>query len=74
MTADRMALNQEMIIEKLDSSELTLNLMELGFLPGKKIRLLIIAPLKDPMAFFLDNSIVALRKSEARLIQVSPIH
>ncbi len=57
-------------INKIIPSELTLHLMEMGFLPGKKISLLQKAPLKDPLAFRLENTVIALRKSEAALIQV----
>lgn len=57
-------------IDKLLPSELTLHLMEMGFLPGKRISLLQKAPLKDPLAFKLENTVIALRKSEAALIQV----
>lgn len=69
-TADQINHGEWATIEKIVSSELTLHLMEMGFLPGKKISLQQSAPLKDPLAFKLENTIIALRKSEAALIQV----
>jgi ferrous iron transport protein A len=44
--------------------------MELGFLPGKEITLKFSAPMGGPMAFKLDETILALRKNEASLIEV----
>ncbi|GGF28877.1 FeoA family protein [Echinicola rosea] len=69
-TADTIQQGEVAIIDKILPSELTLNLMEMGFLPGKRISLLQRAPLKDPMAFRLGNTVIALRKTEAQLIEV----
>lgn len=44
--------------------------MELGFLPGKKITLKHAAPGGGPLAFRMEDTLLALRKSEAALIQV----
>ncbi|MEX2592993.1 MAG: FeoA family protein [Anditalea sp.] len=70
MTADQIKKGDNAQIEVLVPSELTLHLMEMGFLPGKKIKMLQQAPLEGPMAFKLENSVIALRKSEAQLIRV----
>lgn len=70
MTADQMKKGGNAHIKSLTSSELTLHLMEMGFLPGKQIKRLQQAPLEGPIAFKLENSVIALRKSEAQLIQV----
>ncbi len=69
-TADQIKKGETAIIDRIAADELTLNLMEMGFLPGKKISLLQKAPLKDPLAFKLENTVIALRKSEAKLIEV----
>ncbi|MDN3669279.1 FeoA family protein [Echinicola jeungdonensis] len=69
-TADQIKKGETAIINRVTPDELTLNLMEMGFLPGKRISLLQKAPLKDPMAFKLENTVIALRKSEAKLIEV----
>ncbi len=70
ITADTMPLSRSAIIREISDSPLKINLMELGFLPGKKIRLNHIAPRGGPMAFRMEDTILALRKSEAILIQV----
>lgn len=70
MTADQIQKGGNAHIEILTPSELTLHLMEMGFLPGKQIKMLQQAPLEGPIAFKLENSVIALRKSEAKLIRV----
>lgn len=70
MTADKLPISKSAIIQSIADSPLKINLMELGFLPGKTITLHHIAPLSGPMAFKLDETILALRKSEAALLDV----
>jgi ferrous iron transport protein A len=69
-TADQISVTQTVIIREIVDSPLKLNLMELGFLPGKSITLRHSAPMGGPMAFQLDETILALRKNEASLIKV----
>jgi ferrous iron transport protein A len=73
MTADTLPLNKSGKILEILSSPLKINLMELGFLPGKKITLQHLAPSGGPMAFQMDETLLALRKSEAALIRVEQI-
>ena len=70
MTADQFTKGAQALIKDLVPSELTLHLMEMGFMPGKRIAFLHQAPLQGPIAFKLENSVIALRHAEARLIQV----
>ena len=44
--------------------------MELGFLPGKYITLQHKAPSGGPLAFQMEETLLALRKSEAELIRI----
>lgn len=74
MTADQIRKGAQALIDDLVPSELTLHLMEMGFMPGKRIELLHQAPLQGPIAFKLENSVIALRHSEAKLIQVLMDH
>ncbi|MDR7129599.1 ferrous iron transport protein A [Algoriphagus sp. 4150] len=70
ITADTIPHTRAAIIREISDSPLKINLMELGFLPGKIITLHHTAPLGGPMAFKLEETILALRKSEASLIEV----
>jgi ferrous iron transport protein A len=47
-----------------------INLMELGFLPGKQLTLQHRAPSGGPLAFQLEETLLALRKNEAALIRI----
>ncbi|MCA1764340.1 MAG: ferrous iron transport protein A [Cryomorphaceae bacterium] len=69
-TADTINPHQSAEIVDLDSGDTGQRLGELGFWPGKSIELLSSAPFGGPLAFQIDNTIVALRRDEARLIRV----
>jgi ferrous iron transport protein A len=73
LTADTLKPNQQVEILELVDSEVGQRLGELGFWPGKSIKLVISAPFGDPLAFELDNTLIALRREEARLIRVKPV-
>jgi len=49
---------------------LTQRLMEMGVAPGAKVRLVRLAPLGDPLEIEVNDSLLALRKTEARLVLV----
>ena len=49
-------------------------LMEMGFIPGEEILVVKNAPLKDPVEYRILNYDVTLRRSEAKLIEVDPLH
>ena len=70
VTADSLAKNDIAEILELGDGDTAQRLGEMGFWPGKKIQLLVEAPFRDPLAFQLDNTVIALRKEEARLIRV----
>ncbi len=46
-------------------------LLEMGFVPGKTVRVIKKAPLRDPVEYFVMGYHVSLRNSEAQLIEVS---
>lgn len=56
-----------------DGADLARRLMELGFVPGEKIRMLKRGmPGGEPLAIRVGNSTFALRRFEAALIAVQP--
>jgi ferrous iron transport protein A len=73
MTADSIPLNHSGKILEILPSPLKINLMELGFLPGKYITLHHQAPSGGPLAFQMEETLLAIRKSEAKLIRVELI-
>lgn len=48
-----------------------LRLMEMGLVPGAPVRVVKTAPLGDPMQVCINNYHLALRRTEARSIQVT---
>ena len=46
-------------------------LMELGLLPGTRIEVVRVAPLGDPIELFARGCFLSIRKSEARLVDVT---
>lgn len=71
MTADQIKKGQTVILESITASPLTLNFMEMGIMPGKKLTLMRKAPLNGPMAFLIEGNIIAMRVKEAKLLNVS---
>lgn len=70
ITADSIRTNETVEILDLDMNDTGQRLSEMGFCPGKCIQLIISAPFGDPLAFQVDNTVIALRKAEAKLIRV----
>lgn len=47
-------------------------LLEMGFIKGRKVRIVKYAPLKDPMEVQLGDAYISLRICEAEMIEVEP--
>ena len=47
--------------------------MEMGFVKGREISMVLNAPLQDPIKFQLMDYEISLRKSEAKLIEIEPL-
>ncbi len=61
-------------ILKVEAKEtLKKRLMELGFLPGRHLKVIRNAPLKDPIEIEIMGYLLAIRKSEAEYILVEKI-
>jgi len=61
------------VIEDFCLDVIPLNLLEMGCLPGKKVRLLQVAPLKDPLYIKVNGSHLAIRKDMANLINITKL-
>lgn len=51
-------------------SSLCSQLLEMGFTPGQAVALVASSPFRDPLAFSLRGTVIALRRHEARCILV----
>lgn len=61
------------IIEDFSLDIIPLCLLEMGCLPGKEVRLLQVAPLKDPLYIKVNGSHLAIRKEMASQINITKI-
>ncbi|MCH5236333.1 MAG: ferrous iron transport protein B [Muribaculaceae bacterium] len=61
------------IVKILGHGAFRKRVMEMGFVKGRQITMVLNAPLKDPIKFHLMDYEVSLRKSEAHLIEIEPL-
>lgn len=60
---------------RVEDQHLVLRLMELGFVPGERVRIVAEAkPGRDPLAVRVGHTTFALRRYEAAFIRVTPWH
>jgi len=73
MTLDELTAGQEGTILDidLDGAELQ-RLLDMGFVEGTRVRMIRNAPLFDPLDVKLRGYLVALRRNEARAVEVEP--
>ena len=63
--------NEEGVIKKIENNQLIKRrLIEIGIVPSKKIKVISIAPLGDPVKVDIEGFEVSLRKQEADIIYV----
>ena len=61
------------IVKILGHGAFRKRVMEMGFVKGREITLVLNAPLQDPIKFHLMDYEVSLRRSEARMIEIQPL-
>lgn len=49
-------------------------LLDLGFVPGAEVEVTISSAFNDPTAYLIKGGLIALRRTQARKIHISPIH
>ena len=69
----QLRIGQEAIIESVEDQDIYLKLLDLGCLPGEKVKLAFVAPLGDPIAIQVSGSILSLRKEDAKSILILPL-
>ena len=65
---------EEAIIQDIITDFIPLKLIEMGCLPGNTIKLLQLAPFKDPMYLDVNGSRVAIRRETANHIIIKKIN
>ena len=70
-TLDTLPLNTEGFIENLNCTEnIKRRLLDLGLIEGSSITPVLVSPSKDPRAFSIRGTLIALRKEDANLINI----
>ncbi|MCM1517747.1 MAG: ferrous iron transport protein B [Pseudoflavonifractor sp.] len=74
MRLSELATGQEGIVVKiLGHGALRKRVIEMGFVRGQRIKVLLNAPLRDPIKYSIMGYEVSLRRSEAHLVEVVPV-
>lgn len=71
MTLNDLPINQKGTIKKLKCvGNIRRRLLDLGLIEGTSITPILISPSKDPRAFNIRGSVIAIRKEDASLIEI----
>lgn len=71
MNLNELPLNEKANIEKINCvGNIKRRLLDLGLVKGTVIKPVLVSPSKDPRAFEVRGSILAIRKEDARQIEV----
>lgn len=71
MSLDEIKLNEKAIIKKVEcQGNIKRRLLDLGFIKETEITPILISPSKDPRAFYIRGSTIALRKEDAKNVLV----
>ena len=74
MRLDELQTGQEaMIVKILGHGAFRKRLIEMGFINGHEVKVLLHAPLRDPIKYSIMGYEVSLRRAEAHLVEVLPI-
>ena len=69
--ADDLKIGERAVIKDIDNDHPSAHrILEIGFTPGQEIELLNYSAFKDPLAFAIRGTIIAIRKKEANCIHV----
>ncbi len=70
-TLDTLPLNTEGFIKNINCTEnIKRRLLDLGLIEGSSIIPVLVSPSKDPRAFSIRGTLIALRKEDANLINI----
>lgn len=73
LTLNSLILGQTATIQAFTDDFLSLKFIEMGCIPGEKIKLINVAPLGDPIAIEVSGYLLSLRKQEAETIIIKLI-
>lgn len=72
-TIANLKIGEKGVIEDFSLDAIPLNLLEMGCLPGEEVKLIQVAPLKDPLYIKVNGSHLAIRKEMAQQINITKL-
>ncbi|WP_457616851.1 FeoA family protein [Lutibacter sp.] len=72
-TIASLQIGEKGIIEDFSLDAIPLTLLEMGCLPGIEVKLLQVAPLKDPLYIKVNGSHLAIRQEMAKQIKITKL-
>ncbi len=76
MNLSDLEIGEKARINKIDrscSTEVHQRFLDLGFVTGAVITVYSISPLRDPVAYLIYNTIISLRKEDARMVLIEKL-
>lgn len=74
MTLDNLQAGRTAVVTKISNTDAERRrLLDLGILPGTRIENVMASPLGDPIAYRVRHATVALRREQARLIEIEEL-
>ncbi len=74
MNLSDLEINHKCIVKKLNTTgAIHQRLQDIGIIPGNSISCVLISPFKDPKAFKINGSIIAIRKEDSEKIEVEEV-
>lgn len=71
MTLDALPLGESAVVTALCSTAAERRrMLDLGFVPGMRVRTLHTSPWNDPVAYGVRGAVIALRRADARRVQI----
>ncbi|MBR2131668.1 MAG: ferrous iron transport protein A [Oscillospiraceae bacterium] len=71
-TLDALSVGRNAVIERINMpQEMAVRLQALGFIPGGRIRVVHESPWGDPVAYLVCGTVIALRRRDAKQIEVT---
>lgn len=71
MTLDMLEIGRTATVTEIRSTDAERRrLLDLGILPGTRVENVMTSPLGDPVAYRVRGAVVALRREQARLIEI----
>lgn len=71
LTLNQLSVGEEASIVRVTEHHLQSRLTDMGLIAGQEVRVVLKAPLGDPIAIAIQDYVVSLRIAEAQLVEVS---